>query len=183
MEREHFVHNFSRRLTYLMQQAGFGSLRSKAGVKIKHLAQISGCSHQMARRYVLGNALPDVDVTFKIAKWLKVSPGWLLFGEESDIPNNINQKNLINIEPDLLEYILIKSAPLFSITNDMRELACFIMDIINDTTHIEAEKKDILKIVDISIHSAMRFNENANDKGRKIGILSEVQGNPSLRTA
>ena len=168
LEREHFVQSFSRRLTQLMQNEGMGSLRSKAGVKIKELAEISNCSHQMARRYVLGDALPDVDVTFKIAKWLKVSPGWLLFGEESKIPNNINQKNLIQIEPDLLEYILNASAPLFLMTKDLHELICFIMDIINDTTHIEADKKDILRIVDISINSAMRFNERSNDK-RAIG--------------
>jgi len=162
-ERGHFVQGFSRRLTQLMQDEGMGSVRSKAGVKIKELAEISNCSHQMARRYVLGDALPDVNVTFKIAKWLKVSPGWLLFGEESKIPNNIDKKDLIQIEPDLLEYILIESAPLFLVTKDLHELIYFIIDIINDTTHIEADKKDILKIVDLSINSVMRFNEKPND--------------------
>ncbi|MDQ5884570.1 MAG: hypothetical protein QG556_910 [Pseudomonadota bacterium] len=80
MEREHFVHGFARRLTALMQQADLGSSKSKAGVQINKLAKISGCSNQMARRYALGEALPDVDVTYKIAKCLKVSPGWLLYG-------------------------------------------------------------------------------------------------------
>ncbi len=164
MEREHFVQNFGRRLTQLMQNAGFSSSRSKAGVQIKDLSEISGCSHQMARRYVLGDALPDIDVTFKIAKWLSVSPGWLLFGEESSVPNNFNQKNLIQINPDLLEHILLKSAHLFLITKDTKELICFIMDIINDATHIEADNKAILKIIEISINSATRFNGILNDK-------------------
>jgi transcriptional regulator with XRE-family HTH domain len=164
LEREHLVQSFSRRLTQLIQNKGLGSEKSKAGVKLKELAEVSNCSHQMARRYAMGDALPDIDVTFKIAKWLQVSPGWLLFGEESTIPNNINQKNLIQIEPDLLEYILVKCAPLFLITKDTQELISFIMDIINDTTYIEADKKDILKIVDISIKSVMRFNKKSNDK-------------------
>lgn len=164
--RDHFVRNFSRRLTLLMQKAGLGTSRSKAGVKINKLAEISGCSHQMARRYVLGEALPDIDITYKIAKWLNVSPGWLLYGEES-VPNNIEQINLVQIEPELLEYILLKCAPLFLITEDIHELICFIMDIVNDATHIEADKKSILKIIDLSVNSVTRFNGNLNDKKHK----------------
>lgn len=151
----------------LMQQANLVSPNSKAGVKVSKLAEISGCSHQMARRYVLGEALPDVNVTYKIAKWLKVSPGWLLFGEETKIPNNIDQKNLIQIEPDLLEYILTKSASLFTITKDTNELISFIMDIINDAIHIKADKNEILKIIDISINSATRFNGIKHDNRAK----------------
>jgi transcriptional regulator with XRE-family HTH domain len=158
LERKHFVRNFARRLTALMQQESLSSSSSKAGVKVGKLAEISGCSYQMARRYVLGEALPDIDVSYKIAKWLKVSPGWLLFGEEEDIPNNIGQKNLIQIEPDLLEYILSKCATLFDITKNKQELISYIMDIIYDATHIEAEKKEILKIIDMSINSIMRFH-------------------------
>lgn len=164
MERNHFVQGFARRLTLLMKQANLTSSASKAGVKISRLAEISGCSHQMARRYVLGEALPDINITYKIAKWLKVSPGWLLFGEETEIPNNISKNNLIQIEPDLLEYILTKSATLFNFTRDTKELVHFIMDIVNDATHIEADKKELMKIIDISVHSALRFNGIKNDK-------------------
>ena len=163
MERAHFVLNFARRLTQLMRNHGLNSEKSKAGVKINELTKISGCSHQMTRRYVLGEALPDIDVIFKIAKWLEVSPGWLLYGEESDIPNNINQKNLIQIEPKLLEYILLKSIPLSEITKNHQELTSFMMDIINDVTHIDADNKAIIKIIDISINSATRFNDNLHN--------------------
>ena len=169
MERDHFVQGFARRITLLLQQANQVSSKSKTGVKVSKLAEIAGCSHQMARRYVLGEALPDIDITYKIAKWLKVSPGWLLFGEETEIPNNLNQQNLIQIEPDLLHYILTKSAFLFSITHDVKELVHFIMDIVNDATHIEADKKEILKVVDISINSAARFNGIRNDTQVKAG--------------
>ncbi|EHL30529.1 hypothetical protein LDG_7481 [Legionella drancourtii LLAP12] len=123
----------------------------------------------MARRYVLGEALPDIDITLKIAKWLDISPGWLLFGDESKIPNNINENNLIHIDHDLLEYILLKSAQLFLVTDDLKELVSFIMDIVDDTTHIEADKKSILKIVDISVNSVTRFNGLSNEKKSAIG--------------
>lgn len=163
MERNHFLHGFSQRIIILMKEAGLESSQSKVGVKISALAETVGCSHQMARRYILGQALPDVDVTYKIAKWLKVSPGWLLFGTEDDVPNNIGQKNLIHIEPDLLISILTKSIILLEVTTDLKEWVNFIMDIIHNTTHIEASKKEILKIIDISISSAMRFNGLKND--------------------
>lgn len=168
MEREHFVYGFARRLTMLMKQANLISSVSKAGVKISALAKICGCSHQMARRYVLGEALPEIDVTYKIAKWLRVSPGWLLFGEDTEVPNNINQKNLIQIEPDLFEYILTKSTVLFELTKDTKELVHFIMDSVNDATHIKADKEELMKIIDISVNSAMRFNGIKNDRKTKV---------------
>jgi transcriptional regulator with XRE-family HTH domain len=151
-----------------MKQANFLSSASKAGVKISVLAEICGCSHQMARRYVLGEALPEVDITYKIAKWLKVSPGWLLFGEETQVPNNITKTNLIQIEPDLFEYILTKSTMLFEMTKDTKELVHFIMDSVNDATHIKADKEELMKIIDISVNSAMRFNGLKNDRETKV---------------
>lgn len=164
MERAHFVTNFSRRLTSVMQEAGLGSSNSRAGVRINKLAEMSGCSLQMARRYALGEALPDIDATYKIASWLKVSPGWLLFGEETQNPNIIGEKDLICIPPELLEYVLLKSSKLFSIATDVGELVSFIMDIIKDSVHIEADRKAILKVIDISITSALRFNGTKHDK-------------------
>jgi transcriptional regulator with XRE-family HTH domain len=168
LKRECLVKDFSKRLTDIMQLKGYHSLRSKAGVTISELTKICGCSHQMARRYVLGDALPDIEITIKIAKWLDVSPGWLLFGEESNIPNNIDKNNLIHIESDLLQYILLQSAQLFLLTQDTKEVVSFIMDIINDTTHIDADKKAILKIVDISVNSVTRFSGSSNGKESSI---------------
>lgn len=146
-----------------MQATGLGTSRSKAGVKINKLAEISGCSHQMARRYVLGEALPDIGVTYKIAKWLNVSPGWLLYGEEGEIPHNVGQANLIQIEPKLLEYILTRCSALFDITNDKHEVISYIMDIIHDAIRIEADQKEILKVIDMSINSITRFHGIHND--------------------
>ena len=73
-----------------MLSKGHHSGRSKAGVKIDKLSEVCDCSQQMARRYVLGEALPDIDIIVKIAKWLNVSPGWLVFGEEPKLLQLIN---------------------------------------------------------------------------------------------
>lgn len=159
MEREIFVKNFGLRLLDLMQQADLKSEKSKAKVKVTKLAEISQCSVQMARKYVMGEALPDVNTIYKIARWLNVSPGWLLFGEESKLPDNISQKNLVIIENDLLKHILAKSINLVKYVKDTNELVNFITDVINDTTQIEANEETILKLIDISINSAMRFHE------------------------
>lgn len=168
MEREYFVHGFAKRLTTLMKQANLISSASKAGVKISLLAEVCGCSHQMARRYVLGEALPEVDITYRIAKWLKVSPGWLLFGEDTQIPSHISQDNFIQIESDLFEYILTKSTILLELTKDPKELVQFIMDSVNDATHIKADKEELMKIIDISVNSAMRFNGIKNNGKTKV---------------
>jgi hypothetical protein len=130
----------------------------------------------MARRYVLGEALPEIDVTYKIAKWLKVSPGWLLFGEETQIPSHVAQDNLIQIESDLFEYILMKSTDLLALTKDPKEIVHFIMDSVNDATHIKADKEELMKIIDISVNSAMRFNGIKNDRKN-----SKRSGNYGLR--
>ncbi|KTC65683.1 putative transcriptional regulator (plasmid) [Legionella adelaidensis] len=164
MKREYFVNNFSHRLKKLMINKGLSSTKSLAGVKISAIAKVCGCSIQMARRYVLGEALPEIDTIYKIAKWLNVPPGWLLFGEEPESPVNLDYSQLIQIDPEILEYILLKSAPLYSLSGNEKELVNFIMDIISDVTHIKADNESILKIINISINSAIRFNGIKNEK-------------------
>lgn len=157
LNRDYFVKNFSERLARLLKEGGMSSLRSRAGVQISQLAKVSGCSPQMARRYVLGDALPEIDVTVKIAQWLKVSPGWLLFGEESTAPVHIEDQNILHIEKKVLEYIILQCAPLFLMSQNMEELLTFIIELIEDVTHIEAPQKDIFKIIDISTRAAQSF--------------------------
>ena len=91
-----------------------------------------------------------------------------MFGEDSQIPSNISQDNLIQIEPDLFEYILTKSTMLLELTKDPKELVHFIMDSVNDATHIKADKEELMKIIDISVNSAMRFNGIKNDRKTKV---------------
>ena len=49
------------------------------------------------------------------------------------------------------------------LTKDPKELVPFIIDRVNDATHIKADKEELMKIIDISVNSAMRFNGIKND--------------------
>src|SRR5579862_6247545 len=119
MERVNFVNNFSKRLNSLLQKKGYSSNRSQAGVEINQLAKAAGVSYQMARKYALGMALPDYHVIPKIAKWLNVTSSYLLFGEnESNIPEHKSATS-IEIESELLKYILHKCMVFFPPTNDV----------------------------------------------------------------
>lgn len=153
---------FSERLVTLMIENGFASEHSRSGVKVTKLADVCGCSIPMARRYVLGDALPDIEIIYKIAQWLNVNPGWLLFGEgvSQIYPANAN---LIQIDPDLLKYILVKSAFLFELLKNKEEVVGFVLDIISDINHLEAGTDMIKKVIDMSISSTLRFKEFKND--------------------
>lgn len=159
-----FTKNFSKRLVELMSRNGLSSERSESGVNFSELAKAVNCSNQMARKYSLGEALPDPHTIVKIAQFLDVSPGWLLFGENRFNPTDLKQTELIGIDYELLRYILLRVAPLFSTTHDSTEVVNFVMDIVYDSSHLDTDHKTILKIIDISVSSAGRFQKPASSK-------------------
>ncbi len=172
MNRNELLKEFSNRLIKALKSKGLESFRSKTQVRISELSKVCGCSHQMARRYVIGDALPDIEILVKMAIWLEVSPSWLLFGEEGSVNKLESSDKVINIEEKLLEYILIRVAPLFSTKANPKELIAYIIDIINDTNKITVDKPTLYKIVDIAIQSAIRFKVNLNSK-EQINVGSE----------
>ena len=163
MDRLRFLQNFSRRLNEVMATAGYLSSRSKTGVDITKLAKVSECSYQMARKYTLGQALPDLHVVVKITAWLKISPSWLLFGENATIPASNNLGAIIEISPDLLKYILNKCSVLFELSNKSDEIVNFIVETIYDATHLNSDTKTVHKIIDMMISSATLLNNNEKD--------------------
>lgn len=167
LKRNELLKKFSQRLIKSLKSKGLESVRSNTEVRVAELSKVCECSHQMARRYVIGDALPDIEILVKMAIWLEVSPSWLLFGEEKNF-NNLNNledaNKVINIEENILEYILIKMTPLFSTSTNHLELIAYIMDIINDVNNLKVDKPTLLKIIDISIQSALRFKKNVNEE-------------------
>lgn len=157
MERTAFVTKFSKRLNSLLLRDGYASDRGKAGIEISELAKVAGVSYQMARKYALGLALPDYHIISKISKWLHVSPGWLLFGEKELIIPEQQSTTLIEIESDLLKYILQKCIVLFPATTDADKIINYIIGVIYDASHINADSKTILKIIDMMLSSAIEF--------------------------
>jgi transcriptional regulator with XRE-family HTH domain len=159
VERTIFVNKFAKRLNSVLQKEGYHSSRSKAGIEIGQLAKAAGVSYQMARKYVLGMALPDYHIIPKIAKWLNVSPSWLLFGEKDMVVPEIKSSSLVEIDTELLRYILNKCTVLFPPVNDAEKIINFIVGVIYDASHINADSKMILKIVDMMLSSAIQLSE------------------------
>jgi transcriptional regulator with XRE-family HTH domain len=164
MDRADFVSSFSKRLNSLLQKEGYSSNRSKAGIEIGELAKVAGVSYQMARKYALGLALPNYHVIPKIAKWLNVSPSLLLFGEKEPITPEHKSHSLIEIESDLLKYILLKCTVLFPPVNKTEQIINYIVGVIYDASHINADSKTILKIIDMMLSSAIQLSEIKKEK-------------------
>lgn len=165
MERVKLVNEFSQRLTSLLQREGYISNRiSKTGIEINHLAKAAGVSYQMARKYSLGLALPDYHIIPKIAKWLNVSPGWLLFGETEQYTTDQISPPLIAIETALLKHILLKCSVLYPSTNEAEKIVNYIVGIIYDISHINTDYQTILKIIDMMLSSAMEFSDMPKEK-------------------
>jgi hypothetical protein len=68
-------------------------------VDVVALAAAAECSYEMARRYAEGIATPKPEVVRLLARWLRVSTAWLMYGEgEMEGP--------ADIDPVLLEQCL-----------------------------------------------------------------------------
>lgn len=162
-QHQQLVSNFSRRVIEQLHKKGIVSSRSSGGISFKELAKAIDCPLQNARKYVLGLSFPDLESILKIARFLDVSPGWLVFGEEPTPPKNTNTTGveLVNLDYDLLRYILEKSASLFSHTTESENVINFVMDIIYDISHIQADLETTKKIIDISVSSVNRFTHTS----------------------
>jgi len=163
MERKQFSKKFSQRLVDAMRKEGHEINRVGLGLNINKLAEVTGCSYQMARKYTIGLALPELYLLTKIAKWLKTSPSWLLFGEDDSQHSTPKTAAFIEIDPNLLKYILNKCIVLFSLTENQDDVISFIVDTIYDTSHINTDAETIHKIIDMMVASATLFNHSTMD--------------------
>ena len=121
------------------------------------LASAAGCSLQMARRYTLGEALPDYKTLLKMGEWFNVLPGWLLFGDNQTPPEDLVKVNLLHMDMELFSYILKKAIPLIQSTSDDEETLCFIAEVLQDAMHMKTDKKMRMKLIDVAMSSASRF--------------------------
>jgi transcriptional regulator with XRE-family HTH domain len=85
METTNLKKEFSARLRLAMLNAGLGLSQSKSGVSLQAMADISECSLKISRRYLSGESIPEPTKLKRIAQKLKISPGWLLFGELNEM--------------------------------------------------------------------------------------------------
>lgn len=155
MEKDNLTRQFAHRLREAMIQAGFHSPRSTSGVSIHKLAEITGYSLQICRKYLRGEAIPEPVKLAEIANYLNISPGWLLFGDHQDDAKA--SEHQINISKPLLHYILINAAPLYNRSSLEADLPDFLMTVISDISQINANEEQSKKIIDLALSSAKHF--------------------------
>lgn len=156
MEKLDLTKQFAQRLREAMINAGFNSDRSSTGVSIQQLVQITDYSPQICRKYLRGEAIPEPSKLVEIAQQLKVSAGWLLFGDVAQ--NNNKEKSTISISQNVLHYILTQASSLFNKQNSEHQAADFLIDLINDLSLINANEEQSKKIIDLAISSIKHFN-------------------------
>ena len=155
--------DFSFRLISAMKRAGFAESRSANGISVRALAELMGVSEQICRRYLRGDALPDYAKVIKIAKCLKISPGWLLFGDQNDI--FIAENKTLHIDEDLLHYVLEKSHALYLLSADNSDdFPDFVLELLKDISAIDANRDTLKKIVDLAVSSISSFEERKHKK-------------------
>ena len=156
MERIDFTQHFAMRLRDTMIAAGFNSPRSTSGVNIHKLAEITGHSPQICRKYLRGQAIPEPLKLVDIAERLQVSPGWLLFGDSDDCTEGNQHK--LTISTNLLHYIFSQAHDLYHATCSADERSDFLLDLAKDLSHINANEAQSKKIIDLALSSARHFN-------------------------
>ena len=156
MEKIDLTKQFAYRLRDAMINAGFNSHRSSSGVSINQLAIMTGYSLQICRKYIRGEAIPEPIKLVEIAQQLKVSPGWLLFGDASIDENK--EKEQIVISKNLLHYIFTKASSLYNAENMENQVSDFLIDLINDISLINANEEQSKKIIDLALASVRHFS-------------------------
>jgi transcriptional regulator with XRE-family HTH domain len=155
MEKIDLAQQFAERLRDSMIAAGYNSQRSPSGVNIDKLAEITGYSPQICRKYLRGHAIPDPIKLSEIATHLNISPGWLLFGD-SHQNSHLNSK-FITINKNLLHYIFMQVNELYQIEHVSDEISDFLLDLTNNISHINANEEQSKKIIDLALASAQHF--------------------------
>ncbi|KTD79320.1 helix-turn-helix domain-containing protein [Legionella waltersii] len=146
---------FSSRLRDAMLAAGYNSNRSTSGVCIHKLAELTGYSLQICRKYLKGQAIPEPAKLVDIARKLQVSPGWLLFGDSPHVTQSC--ENRISIHREILHYIFCQAAYLYQDYGMENNVPAFLMDLINDISLINGNEEQTKKIIDLSISSVKHF--------------------------
>lgn len=161
MEKVDLTKHFALRLRDAMLAAGFNSQRSVSGVSIHKLAEITGHSLQICRKYLRGEVIPDPVKLLEISQKLNVSAGWLLFGNAQD--NLRSTENHFIISKNLLHYLFIKASCLYNEPLLEKEVPNFLMELIEDVSLIDANEEQSKKIIDLALSSIKLFNKTTKD--------------------
>ena len=157
MQKVDLTKQFAYRLRDAMLEAGFNSQRSTSGVCIHKLAEITGYSVQICRRYLRGEAIPEPGKLVEIAQHLRVSPGWLLFGDQNQVERN--PEHQLVLSKNLLHYMFTMVGSLYTSSRRHDEIADFLTALIADMEQIKAPEEQLKKIIDLALSSVKHFDE------------------------
>ncbi|HAT7873611.1 TPA: transcriptional regulator [Legionella pneumophila] len=147
--------SFANRLISILKDRGYTASRSPNGICIKTLAEFTGASEQICRRYIRGDALPDYEKVKQLAFHLQINPGWLIFGEEGHAMPKKNE-----IDETLLHYILKQSHHLYPVSHGSNDdYADFVLGLIKEVRAIDTSENNLLKIIDLAIGSISSYEE------------------------
>jgi transcriptional regulator with XRE-family HTH domain len=153
---------FAIRLRDTLIAAGYSSTRTPSGVDIFEFAKLIGHSPQICRKYLRGQAIPSSSKLEGIATTLRVSPGWLLFGD-CHSHHILSETNKITINKELLHYIFSHMAALYHPNLSHHQLPDFFLELTQDISQIDADPEQSKKIVDLALSSAKQFNKDKQD--------------------
>jgi transcriptional regulator with XRE-family HTH domain len=156
MEKIDLTKQFAARLHDAMIAMGYNSRRSPSGVNILKLAEITGYSPQICRKYLRGEAIPEPVKLVEIASKLNVSAGWLLFGDSRD--DNLESDQTITIPKNLLHYIFTQATDLYNTRHLAEERSDFLLDLVRDISQINANEDQSKKIIDLALASVKHFS-------------------------
>ncbi|MCE3044173.1 helix-turn-helix domain-containing protein [Legionella sp. 16cNR16C] len=156
--------SFANRLIHTLKDKGHTASRSPNGICIKTLAEFTGASEQICRRYIRGDALPDYEKVKQLAQHLQINPGWLLFGEEE-----YSEPKKSEIDEALLHYILKQSHHLYPVSHGSNDdYADFVLGLIKEVRAIDTSENNLLKIIDLAIGSISSYEEKRKQKSHAV---------------
>lgn len=149
MEKPSLIKQFANRLRDTLIAAGYCSPRSTSGVDINRFAKVAGHSPQICRKYLRGEAIPELNKLVEIASKLDVSPGWLLFGDSHS--NHQSEQHKITISKNLLHYIFTHANTLYQSGQSKENLPFFLLELTKDVSQIDVTDEQSRKIVDLAL--------------------------------
>ena len=157
---------FAHKLTCLLIEREQYSARTSQIADPKFLAKLLNCSVVMARRYLLGQSIPDKPKLQKIAEWANVEVSWLLSGNNktengtTTTNGSLMDKNIwIKILNQLRPYLLNPTLT----NNSFENYISFAIDIYENIYHLDIDLSDKVKMIELMVKS-IEFSKDKKNK-------------------
>ena len=145
IEKSDIKKSFAKRLRDSMIAAGYQTAKAVPDVNVQALADITGHSKQICRKYLQGLVIPDPVKLIKLAEYINVSPGWLLFGDDSCKRDS----SKITISIELLHYIFTHATKLYCSAQSRQDIPSFLLKLATNISKLDTNDEQSKKIIDL----------------------------------